>query len=394
MPFTVIPAAPVITSFSPSSGVTGDAIAISGNNLAGATSARFNGVSAQFTVQSATQISAIVPNGCSSGAIAITTPGGTATSNTGFTVNSTASIQLSWQDEGSTITTQASSINFVGAGVIASSSSGAVTITIPGGTSGGGTGGGTSNSSESDAVIAAIEATGITLSSSQKDACRNRINSMISSGIWSKRIAYYGFLGGTAGSHAINWKSPGNYNISWNGTLIHGLTGVQGNGSTGYGNTQIPLNIFNAQNTHFSLYNRKAIACSFGTFTTSTNNAFYSQDLFFRSAQGSGAGGTDSDARSSSSLISGYILGVASPTPIIDLYKNGQNITTSRPSGLPGNYVFTRNSPITFLAINGNSNFSNTEIASFALGYSLTPSEILADYNSELVYQTALNRNV
>ena len=141
MPFTVIPPAPSITSFSPTSGSAGEAIAISGSNFTGATSVQFNGVNAaQFTVQSATQISAIVPIGCSSGLITVKTPGGIAYSATGFTVAATGAIALSVQDEGNTITTQATAINFVGAGVIASNTGGVITVTIPGGggTSGGG----------------------------------------------------------------------------------------------------------------------------------------------------------------------------------------------------------------------------------------------------------------
>lgn len=132
MIFTVIPPAPVITSFSPASGSAGDVIAISGTNFSGVTSLRFNGVAANFTVQSATQITATVPQGCGSGLISVQTAGGIAYSATGFTVAATGAIALSWQDEGNTITTQATAINFVGAGVVASNTGGVVTVSISG----------------------------------------------------------------------------------------------------------------------------------------------------------------------------------------------------------------------------------------------------------------------
>jgi hypothetical protein len=77
--------APLITSI-PSSGQVGAAVAITGQNFTGATAVRFNGLTASFTVNSATQITATVPAGATSGPISVTTPGGTAQSAATFTV--------------------------------------------------------------------------------------------------------------------------------------------------------------------------------------------------------------------------------------------------------------------------------------------------------------------
>src|SRR5437867_2889565 len=54
---------PTITSFTPASGVVGTSVTTSGTNFTGATAVRFNGVSASFTVNSATTIQATVPGG-------------------------------------------------------------------------------------------------------------------------------------------------------------------------------------------------------------------------------------------------------------------------------------------------------------------------------------------
>jgi hypothetical protein len=79
--------APTITSFTPSSGPEGTSIIISGTNFTGATSVYFNTTSTSFfTINSTTQITAILPSGATTGAIVVTTPGGTATSSTNFTV--------------------------------------------------------------------------------------------------------------------------------------------------------------------------------------------------------------------------------------------------------------------------------------------------------------------
>jgi hypothetical protein len=80
------PPAPVI-SVIPNSGTVGTSIMITGLNFSNVVVVAFNGTSAtNFTVMSATQIGAVVPVGATAGAITVTTPGGTATSATTFTI--------------------------------------------------------------------------------------------------------------------------------------------------------------------------------------------------------------------------------------------------------------------------------------------------------------------
>ena len=79
-------AAPSISSLSPSSGPVGTSVTISGANLSGVTAVTLAGRAASFSVVSASQVRATVPSGASSGSFAVTTPGGTATSGSAFTV--------------------------------------------------------------------------------------------------------------------------------------------------------------------------------------------------------------------------------------------------------------------------------------------------------------------
>ncbi len=83
-------AAPSISGFSPTSGPAGCQVIITGSGFSGVTSVSFNGHSAIFTQNSSSQITATVPANATTGPIAVTQPGGTATSSTDFTVASTS----------------------------------------------------------------------------------------------------------------------------------------------------------------------------------------------------------------------------------------------------------------------------------------------------------------
>jgi hypothetical protein len=77
---------PTITSFTPTSGPTGTSVVISGSGFVGSVQVNFNGVAAtSVVVNSATQITATLPAGATTGPISVTTSGGTVTTTTNFT---------------------------------------------------------------------------------------------------------------------------------------------------------------------------------------------------------------------------------------------------------------------------------------------------------------------
>jgi len=80
---------PQIASFTPTSGPVGTAVTIDGTGFTGVTSVTFGGVSdPTFKVVSDTQITATVPTTAVTGKIEVTSPAGTGTSKTDFTVTS------------------------------------------------------------------------------------------------------------------------------------------------------------------------------------------------------------------------------------------------------------------------------------------------------------------
>jgi hypothetical protein len=84
--FTVTLPVPTVASFTPNSGPINTPVTLTGTNFSTATSVRFNGTPAAFTINSATSISTTVPNGSTTGPITVTAPGGTGTSATDFVV--------------------------------------------------------------------------------------------------------------------------------------------------------------------------------------------------------------------------------------------------------------------------------------------------------------------
>ena len=79
-------AAPTISGFSPTRGPAGAKVVIIGTGLGGTTEVDFGSKSARFTIDSATQISATVPSGATTGRIRVVTPAGSAVSLGAFTV--------------------------------------------------------------------------------------------------------------------------------------------------------------------------------------------------------------------------------------------------------------------------------------------------------------------
>jgi len=78
--------ASAVAAFTPTSAAVGAKVLIRGDHFIGSTAVTFNGVNAAFKVLNRNFISATVPAGATSGAIAVTNPGGTTASKKSFVV--------------------------------------------------------------------------------------------------------------------------------------------------------------------------------------------------------------------------------------------------------------------------------------------------------------------
>ena len=86
--------ATTVTGFTPTTGPAGTSVVITGSGFTGATRVLFGGTPATFTVDSATQIRAVVPVGATTGSIGVTTPAGTGTSGELFVVTEPCSFEI------------------------------------------------------------------------------------------------------------------------------------------------------------------------------------------------------------------------------------------------------------------------------------------------------------
>jgi hypothetical protein len=98
-------------------------------------------------------------------------------------------------------------------------------------------------------VKTAIEATGATLTVAQHNVGNRLVRDLngeansayATVNVWADFVGLYGLVGGTAASHAINWKNPGTFNLGFTTGFTHSnLLGSTSDGTAGaYANTGI-----------------------------------------------------------------------------------------------------------------------------------------------------------
>lgn len=110
-------------------------------------------------------------------------------------------------------------------------------------------------------AAAVVAATGIT-DPDEVNAVTDLITGMKTASIWSKFKALYGFIGGTAAAHKINWidtdDDDASFRLTFHGTWTHDANGIQGDGATAYAQTHYTQS--STTNESIGAYSRSSAA--------------------------------------------------------------------------------------------------------------------------------------
>lgn len=236
-------------------------------------------------------------------------------------------------------------------------------------------------------------ATGIT-DASQKDYINTLVLAYKSASIWTKRTGIYCMVGGTAGTHAVNLKSPGTFNLTFVGSPTHSANGVDWNGTTQYATTGIVPNTNLSKDAkslgYYSRENTAATAaCEIGCVGVAGgtfDGMFIRQtgDLFYGYLS-DGVGATVANANSQ-----GWYLISRSNTTQVNFYKNGVALGTNPKTLSSGGTQNTGQIEIG----RGNGQYSVRQCAFAVVGADLNSTEQLAEYNAIQAFQTSLARQV
>lgn len=162
---------------------------------------------------------------------------------------------------------------------------------------------------DSDALtaFAAVESAGGSLTGAQKAAANAFIIGLKTEGIWTNIKMMYLMLGGTSGAHAVNWRNPAAFSVTWVNSPTHDANGVTGS-VTAYGDTGFNPNtqgMAQRPHGHFSYYrsvsnsgNRGLGGCADGTgamyaYVSNITHKFsarYENNAFFQSVAAGNSG--------------------------------------------------------------------------------------------------------
>ena len=254
--------------------------------------------------------------------------------------------------------------------------------------------GGVSYDADASAFFTAASITDTT----QKSAVNQLVLDLKSYGIWTKSLALYPVVGGSASSHAVNLKTPGTFNLSFSTGWTHASTGMTG--ASAYANTNLtPSSSLTANNTHLSIY--------MGTDTAAGNKV----------EMGVGVGGTlipimilmskytgtiaqsnaynlsTNQITASNTNASGFYIGSRTSSTSHKLYKSSSILATD--TNTNSNTLPTLSMTIGALNSNGSIvQYSDRRFQFASIGSGLTDTEAANFYTAVQAYQTTLNRQV
>lgn len=253
---------------------------------------------------------------------------------------------------------------------------------------------------EAATYMSAVIAGGGTLDATMSGATNQLFNDLFVANLWNKLYSFYPLLGGnSSGGQAVNGKTPGTRNMTWNGGITFSTNGAVSNGTNGWGNTNNNTNnIGGLDDFHLSIYSRTnsqlaTTQFDMGNFVDPTGQR---TQINIRSTSDDTRGvinattmGTPSNTDSQ-----GLFTMTRRSSTDTEYYRNSSSLgnsavtSTSRPNGIMG---FMTRYNITTDTIGTP---TTRQYAFMTMGNALSDSEVTDLYNAIQTFQTTLGRQV
>ena len=261
-----------------------------------------------------------------------------------------------------------------------------------------------SGTTEAQVYLAAVLASGGTFGASGSTISAATITlftSLVSNNLWDSLNAIYPYLGGTSGGCAINGKTPGTYNITWNGGMTFDSNGPKGNGTNGYGNTNLNDNtVLSLDSTHLSIYsntNSQDNGADFGVLNSGNTSSF--QGYLRQPSPDANIFATKIHDNTYSSVSvpnsTGYFVFTRTAASARGYYRNGTSLstnttgTTSVSKVNADMFLFARNQYGDGIA----ANFNSRQQTFATIGLGLTAAQVSTLSTIINTFQTSLSRN-
>lgn len=252
----------------------------------------------------------------------------------------------------------------------------------------------TTGCTDADALkyITAVQNAGVTLSAGEQTAICDLVTAKKSSGTWSKDLAFYPMLGGTAASCAINLIDTSTYRGTFYNSPTFSSTGVDWNGTNQYMSTGFDLSTLSSQdNQHIMYYsmenvNEPAIPMGGGTGSIATDLELYNTTLYAFNGTNGG-----NYATVGLSTTAGVFINTRVASTDYTVYQDGTSIATKSATAL-ANLGFLLYIGATAGGGNIAAYFTTMKcgMASFGNGY--TSGEVAAETSALNAFKTATGK--
>lgn len=109
-------------------------------------------------------------------------------------------------------------------------------------------------------------------------------------GTWTRMVGIYPFVGGSSTPHAINMRTPGTFNLTFNGTISHSANGVDPDGTTGYSQTGIIPTVNLASDAALACYCRENTSVSTADYEMGCSTSGFGLAMATRRSNGGRVG--------------------------------------------------------------------------------------------------------